>query len=130
VGFQTVAPCRRRLDSCNAVFEHDVMHRVLKSQADKPSPVHQRPGRSVVAMTVAQQEAGKLLAGLTKRPHCDQTRPHQIADRLMCLVGNPHWRQFTSPMQLGEVDRISPIGLDPLARFSSWAFRLMGARPV
>ena len=92
------------------------MHRVLEPQAGQPSPVHQRPGRSVVVMTMAQQEAGKLLAGLTKCPHCGQTRPHQIADRLMCLVGNPHRRQFTSPMQLGEVDRISPIGLDPLAR--------------
>jgi hypothetical protein len=67
-------------------------------------------------MTMAQQEAGKLLAGLTKCPHGGQTRPHQVADRLVCLVGNPHRRQFTSPMQLGEVDRISPIGLDPLAR--------------
>jgi hypothetical protein len=32
----------------------------------------------------------------------------------MRLIGNPDRRQFTSPMQLGEVDRIPPIGLDPL----------------
>ena len=56
------APCRRRLDSYNAVFEHDVMHRVLEPQAGEQSPVHQRPGRSVVVMTMAQQEAGQLLA--------------------------------------------------------------------
>ena len=37
VGFQTVAPCRRRLDSRNAVFKHDVMHRVLEPQAGEPS---------------------------------------------------------------------------------------------
>ena len=33
----------------------------------------------------------------------------------MGLVGNPDRRQFTSPMQLGEVDRIPPVRLDPLA---------------
>ena len=32
--------CRCRLDRCNAVFEHDVMHRVLEPQAGEPSPVH------------------------------------------------------------------------------------------
>ena len=92
-----------------------MMRRVRKPQAGEPSPVHQRPGRSVVVMTVPQQEVGQLLTGLTKCPHRCQTRPHQIADRLMCRVGNPHRRQFASPMQLGEVDRVSPIGLDPLA---------------
>ena len=74
------------------------MHRVLKAQAGKPSPVHQRPGRSVVVMTMAQQEAGQLLAGLTKCPHGCQPRPHQIADRLMCLVGNPHRVRRVAPI--------------------------------
>jgi len=39
--------------SRHAVFEHDMMHRVLEPQAGEPSPVHQRPGRSVVVITMA-----------------------------------------------------------------------------
>jgi hypothetical protein len=82
VGFQTVAPCRRRLDSRNAVFQHDVMHRMLEAQAGQPSPVHQRPRRTFVVMALAQQKAGQLLTGLTQRPHCRLARPHQIASSI------------------------------------------------
>jgi hypothetical protein len=114
VGFQTVAPCRRRLDRRDAVLQHNVMDRVFEPQSGQPAPVHQRPGRPVVMMAMTQQEAGQLLASLTQRPYRGLTRPHQIADRLMRLIGNPNRRQFTSSMQFGEVDRISPIGLDPL----------------
>ena len=89
--------------------------RVLEPQAGEPPPVHQRPRPVGCSDDHAQHEAGELLAGLTKCPHGGQTRPHQISDRLMCLVENPHRRQCTSPMQLGEIDRISPNGLDPLA---------------
>ncbi len=114
VCFQTVAPCRRRLDRCDAVFQHDMMHGLFELQPGQPAPVHQRPGRAVVVMAVAQQEAGQLLASLTQRAHRRQTRTHEIADRLMGLIRNPDRGQFTGPMQLGEIDRIPPVGLDPL----------------
>ena len=68
-------------------------------------------------MAVAQQEAGQLLARLTQGAHRRQTRTHEIADRLMGLIRNPDRGQFTGPVQLGEVDRIPPVGLDPLAGF-------------
>jgi hypothetical protein len=89
------------------------MHRVLEAQPGQPSPMHECPCRSVVVMAMAQQEAGQLLTRLTQHPYCRLTCPHQIADRLMCLVGNPNRRQFTSPMQFGEIDRIPPVRLDP-----------------
>ena len=91
------------------------MHGLIKAQAGEPASVHQRPGRAIVVMAVAQQEARQLLASLTQRAHRRQARTHQIADRLMRLVRNPgHRGQFTSPMQLGEIDRIPPVGLDPV----------------
>ena len=65
-------------------------------------------------MAVAQQEAGQLLASLTQGAHGRQTRPHAIADGLMGLIGNPNRGQLTRPVQLGEVDRIPPVSLDPL----------------
>ena len=114
--FQPVAPCRRRLDGRDAIFQHNMMHRLLELQTGQPAPVHQRPGRPVVVMAVAQQEAGQLLARLTQGAHRRQTRTHEIADRLMRLIRNPDRGQFTGPMQLGKVDRIPPVGLDPRHR--------------
>jgi hypothetical protein len=73
-GFQTVAPCRRRLDSRNAALQHDVMHRMLEAQAGQPSAVPQRPRRTFVVMAMAQQKARQLLTGLTQRPHSRLTR--------------------------------------------------------
>ena len=55
-----------------------------------------------------------MLASLTQRAYRRQTRPHEIADCLMGLIRNPDRRQFTGPVQLGEVDRIPPVGLDPV----------------
>jgi hypothetical protein len=59
-----------------------------------------------------------LLAGLTERAHRRQPRTHQITDRFMSLIWNPYRGQFTSAVQIGQVDRIPPVGLDPIARFA------------
>src|SRR5271156_56940 len=37
MGLQTVAPRRRRLDRGDAVFQYDVMRRLLESQSDHPA---------------------------------------------------------------------------------------------
>ena len=113
--FQTIAPCRRRLDGSDAIFQHDVMRRLLEPQSGQPATVHQRPGRPVVVMAMTQQETGELLTRLAQGAHRRQTRTDQIADRLMRLIRNPHRRQFTGTMQLGEIDRIAPVGLDPIS---------------
>src|ERR1700682_3329012 len=91
-----------------------MMHRLLESETGQPAPVHQRPGWSVVMMAMPQQEPGQLLASRTQGAHSRQTRTHEIADRLMCLIRNPDRGQFTGPVQLGEVDRIAPVSLDPV----------------
>jgi hypothetical protein len=59
-----------------------------------------------------------LLTSLTQSANSRQTRPHEIADRFVGLIRNPDRGQFTGPMQLGEVDRIPPVGLDPISRFA------------
>ena len=64
---------------------------------------------------VAQKEARELLTSLTQTTNGRQTRPHEIADRLMSLIGNPNGSQFTGPMQLGQIDRVAPIRLDPVS---------------
>jgi hypothetical protein len=40
MGLQTIAPRRRRLDGRNAVFQNDVMRRLLESQSGHPATVH------------------------------------------------------------------------------------------
>lgn len=70
----------------------------------------------MTAMT--QQETGQLLTSLSQRADRSQTRPHQIADRLVRFIGDPDRGQFTGPVQLGEVDRVPSVGLDPLTRLS------------
>ena len=57
-----------------------------------------------------------MLAGLAQSAHRRLTRTDQIADRLMGLIRHPDWCQFTGAVQLGKVDRVSPVSFDPLAR--------------
>src|ERR1700693_5296120 len=115
MGFQTITPRRRRLNGCDAVFQHDVMRRLLESQSGYPPTVHQRPHRSIVVTTMTQEEAGELLTGLTQAANGRQAGAHEIADRLMSRIWNPDRGQFAGPMQLGQVDRVPPVGLDPIS---------------
>ena len=70
----------------------------------------------VTAMT--QEEAGELLAGLTQAANGGQTSAREIADRLMSRIRNPDSGQFTGTMQLGRVNRVPAVGLDPVSRFA------------
>ena len=69
----------------------------------------------MTAMT--QEKTGELLTGLAQTADGRETR-HVMADRLMSLIGNPHSGQLSGAMQLGEVDRIPPVGLDPISRLA------------
>ena len=70
----------------------------------------------MIVMTVPEQEAGQLLAGVTKAAHGSQTSPDQIPHRLMRAVRNPHWREFACAMEPGQLYRVPAIRLDPIAR--------------
>jgi hypothetical protein len=59
-----------------------------------------------------------LLTGLAQTADRGKTRAHEIADRLMSPIRNPHSGQFSGAMQLGEVNRTPPVGLDPISRLA------------
>ncbi len=118
MSFQTVASCRRRLDRGDAVLQHDGMRRLLEFQAGHPATVHQRPRRPIVVTAMPQEKARELLTGLTQTADGRKTCAHEIADRLMSWIRNPHSGQFTGAMQLGQVDRIPSVGLDPISRLA------------
>ena len=59
-----------------------------------------------------------MLSRLAQAAHRRLTCTNDVADRFMGLIRNPDRGQFTGAMQLGEVDRISPVGLDPISRLA------------
>src|SRR3981189_3136536 len=109
------APSPPRRPRCNLPARCDAP---LESQSGHPPTVHQRPGRSIVVTAMTQEEARELLTDLTQTADRRQTGAHEIADRLMSLIGNPYGGQFASPMQPGQIDRVPPIRLDPISRFA------------
>src|SRR5580698_2248051 len=118
MGFQTIASRRRRLDCGDAVFQHDVMRRLLESQSGHPATMHQSPRRPIVVTAMMQEKARELLTGLAQTADRRKTCAYEIADRLMSRIRNPDRGQFTGAMQLGEIDRIPPVGLDPIPRLA------------
>ena len=58
-----------------------------------------------------------MLARLAEHPHRRGPRPDQVAHRLVRRIGNPHGRQLAGPVQLRQHQRVTPIGLHPVAGF-------------
>ena len=94
------------------------MYRLVEPEACQPAPVQLRPGRPVVVAAVAQQEARQLLSRLAQGAHRRLTCSDEITDRFVGLIRNPDRGQFTGAVQLGKIDRIPPVGLDPLTWLS------------
>ena len=94
-----MVPPSRALDGRDESSSTMLMRGVFERQSGEPAPVHQGPGRPVIMTAMAQQEAGELLARLPQHAHRRQSRAHQIADRLMGWVRNPHRRQFARSVQ-------------------------------
>src|SRR5271155_2833852 len=109
MSFQTISPRRRRFDCGDAVFQHDVMRRLLESQSGHPATGHQCPCRPIVVTAMTQEKTRELLTSLAQTTDGCKTCAYEIADRLMSLIRNPDSGQFTGAMQLGEVDRIPPV---------------------
>jgi hypothetical protein len=65
---------------------------------------------------MAQQEAMELLACPAHRLHGGRPRPDQVAHGLMRRIGDPDRGQRAGAMQPGQRDRVTAVGLDPVAR--------------
>ncbi len=120
---QTVAPGCRRLDGGDAIFQHDMMRSLLELEACQPPSMQLCPGRPVVVAAVPQQKTGQLLAGLAQSAHRRLPRTDEITDRFVGLIRHPDRGQLTGTALLGKVARVSPVSLDPLARFSRYQRR-------
>jgi len=54
---QPIAAVGCGFDCCNAVFQHDVVGRLLEPQPGQPAPMHQRPGGTIIMAAMAQKKA-------------------------------------------------------------------------
>jgi len=64
---------------------------------------------------MAQQKALQMLPRLAQHADRGCPRPHQVAHRLVCQIGNPNGGQFAGPMQLRQQRRIAAIRFYPVA---------------
>ena len=102
------------LDPLDVLLQHQILGRLLKALVCEPATVRLAPAGARVAPPMAQQEALELLprpplVTLGQRPHA-----HQVAHRLMGLVGHPDLDQMTGAQVLRQGHRIAPIGLHPI----------------
>ena len=111
--------CHARLalfDRIDVLLQHDLLDRHLKLDCLEPVPVGLGPlALALVAPAVAQQERAKPLARLGLGLLEVFPRTAQIPNALMGLVGHPHRRQAVVAVQLGQTQRVAPVGLDPIA---------------
>jgi len=66
--------------------------------------------------TLAQQKPRELLTRAAQCPHRIEAGPYQVAHCLMSAGTHTAVSQLAGPVQLRQIDRIPPVGFDPLAR--------------
>ena len=69
-----------------------------EAKARQPAARHLGPCRAVIVKTVPEQEAGKLLAGMTKAAYGGQSGPDQVAHCLVHIVRDPYRRELARTM--------------------------------
>jgi hypothetical protein len=107
------------LDGVDIVLQHDLLGWMLEAQRRQPPPIGQGPGGPAgIDPTVPQQEALQMLARLAQHPYGRGPGADQVAHRLVCRVRHPDRGQLARPVQLGQAQRITPVGLHPVARLA------------
>ena len=66
---QPIASIRRGVDGSDVVLENDMVRILGEPQTGEPAAMHLRPGRTMVVVAVAEQEARQLLAGVPQAAH-------------------------------------------------------------
>src|SRR5215213_9515583 len=82
-------------------------------------PARVRPGPGAAAgedPAVAEQEGLQLLARAPQLLHRRLAGAHQLAHGLVAGIRDPDRRELAGAVQLGQGQRVPPVGLDPLAR--------------
>src|SRR5712691_13405033 len=84
-----------------------------------PLPVPGSPGaRFAIAQPVTKKKLAEPMACAHKVPARIISSTEQIPDRLLAPLGHHDRREHAGAGQLGELSRIAPVGLDPIAWFT------------
>jgi transposase len=103
--------------------EHDMMGRVRKCNLRQEEFMSWSPTPSGIGVPLAEQERSQPLAGSTLFIHHVGARADQVADGLILRLWDRYGCELSSPMQAGQEQRITPIGLDPIRRMPGYARR-------
>ena len=75
------------------------------------------PGRTArVDAAMTEQKRQQLLARSPQRLHRAFASAHQLADGFVSNIRDPNRRQFACSMELGQAQRVAPVGLNPIPR--------------
>ena len=80
-----------------------MMHSLLELKTCQPPPMQLRPGRPMVVVALAQQEARQLLSRLAQAAYRRLTCTNDDADRFMGLIRNPDRGQFAGAVSLARL---------------------------
>src|ERR1019366_10556321 len=69
-----------------------------------------------VDAAVTEQKRQQLLTRAPQRLHRTLSSAHQIADGFMSSIWDPNRRQLARSMELGQAQRVAPVGLDSIPR--------------
>lgn len=87
---QAVAPLFCGIDRRYAVLQYDMMRLFGEAKSRHPAAMHLGPCRAMIVMSVPEQKAGELLAGMAQAAHGRQPGPYQVAHRLVGTVRDPY----------------------------------------
>src|SRR5438105_11168942 len=104
-------------DRLAVLGEGNVLGGVSEGHPGEVAFVGGRPGGlATVALAVTQHQRLELLAYLEARTHRIDPRAAQVPDRLVTFIRDRDRHEFACACQACEIERIAPVGLDPLAR--------------
>ena len=116
---QSGHPPLRVLDGVDIVLQHDLLGWMREAQRRQPPSIGQGPGGPAgIDPAMPQQEALQMLARLAEHPHGRGSGTDEVAHRLMRRVRHPHRGELAGPVQLRQAQRVTPVGLHPVARLA------------
>ena len=116
---QPIAPCLLLVQRHQQLDEQKPVRGMFELEPGQPGAVLLGPRLADVMDPLAQQEAGDVLAAARQARHRRRAGAHQIAQRLVRRIRHPDLRQLLRAQQLGQLQRIAPVRLDPLARLAA-----------
>lgn len=99
-------------DGVQVFLQGQLLRRLGHLHFGKPAKVRGRPGAATgVGVAVAQQQGFEAMAGIALLARYVFARPHHVANRLVCRIGNEEQGELTRASQPRERGGVAPIGL-------------------